>query len=138
MGRPLRWLCATPTSSGRPLRACARAWLLPEGRYALVWRRRNGLHRLNTAGNERRLRFADSVVDRDAGSFVEDLNTEDLGSRHGAVLVGTGEGDVERQHLVGIPRSGKLVERADFGQRNASSWSMVAPIETRQNFGDHV
>ena len=57
----------------------------------------------------------DLVVDGDAGAFVEDLDAEDLGGAHGAVLVGPGQGHVERQHLVGIPGDGAFVEAIEVG-----------------------
>ena len=60
-------------------------------------------HWLDCAGHERRLNLGDSVVDRDAGTLVEDFDTEDLGCTHRAVFVGTGEGDVEWQDLIRVP-----------------------------------
>ena len=57
----------------------------------------------------------DLVVDGDAGAFVEDLDAEDLGGAHGAVLVSPGQGHVERQHLVGIPGDGAFVEAIEVG-----------------------
>jgi hypothetical protein len=62
------------------------------------------LHGFNGAGNKRGLHLVDCIVDRHAGSFVQDLDAEDLAGSHGAVFVGTREGDIEGQDLVGIPR----------------------------------
>ena len=42
------------------------------------------------------------VVDRDTGTFVQDLDAEDLRSAHSAVFVGTRQGDIEGQHLVAV------------------------------------
>jgi len=53
-------------------------------------------------GDKGGLRLGDSVVERDAGAFIEDLDAQDLRSAHGPVLVGAGEGDVEGQHLVAV------------------------------------
>ncbi len=75
------------------------------------------LHRLDGAGDEGGLHFADRIVDGNALAFVEDLDAEDLGRAHGAVLVGAGEGDVEGQDLIAVPRSGQFVQSTDFGQR---------------------
>lgn len=63
----------------------------------------HGRHGLDGAGHEGGRGLGHGVIDGDAGSFVEDLNAEDLGRAHRAVLVGAGQGDVERQDLVGIP-----------------------------------
>ena len=57
----------------------------------------------------------DLVIDAYTRSFVEDLDAEDLGGAHGAVLVGAREGHVERQHLVGIPGDGAFVEAIEGG-----------------------
>ncbi len=59
------------------------------------------------------LHLADGIVDRVTGAFVEDLEAEQLGSCHGAVLVRACEGHVERQDLVRVPRGGQFVHRAD-------------------------
>jgi hypothetical protein len=45
--------------------------------------------------NKGRLHLAEGVVDGGAPAFVEDLDAEDLGCRHGTVFVGTGDGDIE-------------------------------------------
>ena len=71
------------------------------------------LHRLDRASDEGSLHLADGVIDRVTGSFVEDLEAEDLGSRHRAVFVGTREGDVERQDLIAVPGGRQFVHRAD-------------------------
>ena len=49
------------------------------------------------------LHLGDGVVDGDAHTLVEELEAEDLGCAHGAVLICAGERDVEGQHLVGVP-----------------------------------
>jgi len=79
-------------------------------------RRSHSLHGFNGAGNKRGLHLVDRIVNRHAGSFVEDLDAEDLAGRHGAVFVGTREGDIEGQDLVGIPGSGQLIQSTDFLQ----------------------
>ena len=76
--------------------------------------RRYCSHRLDCAGDKRRLHLADRVVDRDTGTFVQDLNAEDLRGCHGAVLIRAGERDVERQDLVAIPRGRQFLRRSDF------------------------
>ena len=38
--------------------------------------------RLNIAGHEGRLHLGDCVIDRHAGTFVEDFHAEDLACRH--------------------------------------------------------
>lgn len=58
----------------------------------------------------------DGVVDRNARSFVQDLAAEDLGAGQRAVFVRGGEGDVEGQDLVRVPRGGQLGEATDRGQ----------------------
>ena len=51
--------------------------------------------------------FRDGVVHRDAGAFVQDLDAEDLAGGHGAVFIGTRQGDIEGQDLVGIAGCGQ-------------------------------
>ena len=51
--------------------------------------------------------FRDGVVHRDAGAFVQDLDAEDLAGGHGAVFIGTRQGDIEGQDLVGIAGGGQ-------------------------------
>jgi len=69
------------------------------------------------AESEGGLHLADRVVDRDAGSLVEDLDAEDLGRCLGSVSVGTREGDVEGQDLVGVPGGCQFAQSTDFRQR---------------------
>jgi hypothetical protein len=52
-------------------------------------------HGLDCAGHEGRLHLGDSIVDRDARTFVQDFDAEDLGRTHRAVFVGTGKGDAK-------------------------------------------
>ena len=95
-------------------------------------RARHSRHGLNHTGNERRLHLGHSVIDRNAHTLVEDLQAEDLGRAHGAVLVGAGERDVEGQDLVGVPGGA----RCGFWPaelRVLSRASMVELIEGRKN-----
>ena len=71
--------------------------------------------RFNEAGDEGRLHLGDGIVDRDAGTFVQDLNTEDTHRGGRALLVDTLEGDIEGQHLVGVPGLGDFLEAGDGG-----------------------
>jgi len=57
-------------------------------------------HGLNCTSHEGGRSLGHSVVDRDAGSFVEQLDAEDASRAHRAIFVGAGEGDVEGQDLV--------------------------------------
>ncbi|WP_187148894.1 hypothetical protein [Candidatus Korobacter versatilis] len=68
-----------------------------------------------TASDEGGLHFLDGIVDRHTGSFVEDLDAEDLHRGGGTLFVRTAEGDVEGQDLVGVPGLGLLLEAGDEG-----------------------
>ena len=59
------------------------------------------------------LGLGDGIVDRNAGSFIQDFHAEDLGSRHGAVFVGGRKRDVEGQDLIRVPGGGQLGPAAD-------------------------
>jgi hypothetical protein len=69
---------------------------------------------LNVAGDEGCLHLRHSVVDRHAGSFVEDLDAEDLHAGSSAKFVGAGQRDVEREDLIGEGRQCFLFEAGDF------------------------
>jgi hypothetical protein len=60
------------------------------------------------------LHLGHSIVDADAGSFVEDLNAEDLHAGSCTDLVGSGECDVERKDLIGEGGECFLFEAGDF------------------------
>ena len=82
------------------------------------------------AERERGLHLADRVVDRDAGSLVEDLDAEDLGRCLGSVFVGAGEGDVEGQDLVAVYQGVASSCRPPTSDNvRLSISSMVAPTE---------
>ena len=68
-----------------------------------------------TQRHKRSLHIVDHVIDRHALTFVEDLNAEDLGRAHRAVLVGAGERDVEGQDLVAIPGGRQFLVRSGVG-----------------------
>jgi len=59
-------------------------------------------HGLNCTSHEGGRSLGHSVVDRDAGSFVEQLDAEDASRAHRAIFVGAGEGDVEGQDLIAV------------------------------------
>jgi hypothetical protein len=88
------------------------------------------LHRLDSASDEGRLHLADSVIDRGAPTFVEDLHAEDLASSACAIFVRACDGDVEGQDLIGVPRRCQFLAGlcfVDGGQielveRNLSQW----------------
>ncbi len=65
------------------------------------------------ASDEGGLHLGDCIVDGDAGSFVEDLHAEDLHAGSCTVLVGTREGNVEGEDLVGVVGQGFFLEAAD-------------------------
>jgi hypothetical protein len=71
------------------------------------------------------------LVDADAGSFVEDLNAEDLHA--GSCLVGSGEGDVERKDLIGEGGECFLFEAGDFIETLTAE--LVASDSERLLFG---
>lgn len=70
------------------------------------------------AGDERRLRFHDGVIDRSSEPFVQDLDTEDLGAGGCAVLVRGSDGDIKGQNLIRVPGKSKSLEALDFRERN--------------------
>ena len=73
----------------------------------------DGLPGLDEAGDEGCLHLGHGIVDRHAGAFVQDLDAEDLHGRGCALFVGAGQGDVERQDLVGVPGFGFFLHAAD-------------------------
>jgi hypothetical protein len=73
------------------------------------------ISRFNEAGDEGRLHLGDCVIDRDVGTFVQDLATEDTRRGGRALLVNALEGDIEGQHLVGVPGLGNFLEAGDGG-----------------------
>ncbi len=75
--------------------------------------KRPGLHRFNRPGHERGPGSRLGVVNRDARTFVQDLDAEDLGRAHRAVLIRAGEGHVEREHLVRVGRQREGVQTVD-------------------------
>ena len=106
----------------RPASRHARGFCGPAGRRDLVISTNrtdevglHGLHGLDGAGDEGGLSFRDRVVHRDAGTFIQDLDAEDLAAGHGAVFVGPGEGDVEGQDLVAIAGSGQGPQVVQIG-----------------------
>jgi len=76
--------------------------------------------RFDEAGDEGRLHLADRIVDREAGTFVQDLDAEDLHRGGGTHFVGTRERDVEGQDLVGIPGLGQLLHTRNAGHRGGA------------------
>jgi len=75
----------------------------------------HGLHGLDGAGDEGGLGFRDRVIHGDAGTFIQDLDAEDLADGHGAVFVGSAEGDIEGQDLVAIAGGGQGPHAVDVG-----------------------
>jgi hypothetical protein len=75
---------------------------------------RHSLHGLDRAGDKRCLHLADRIVDGDTGTFVQDLDAEDLRGCHGAVLIGSGKRDVEGKDLVAVPRGGQFLGGSYF------------------------
>jgi hypothetical protein len=70
------------------------------------------------AGHEGSLHLADRIVNRGTPAFVEDLDTEDLGSAHGAVFVGTGDGHVKGKDLVAVPGSYDFLKLSGLSDLN--------------------
>ncbi len=102
--------CARSSGSRRTTRPTLATQVAAPGRG-------HGLHGLDAAGDEGGLHLADGIVNRNALTFVEDLDAEDLGRAHRAVLVGAGEGHVEGQDLIAVPGRGQFVQTTDFSQR---------------------
>ena len=92
--------------------------------------KRPGLHPLNRPGHERGPGSRLGVVNRDARTFVQDLDAEDLGRAHRAVFVRAGKGHVEREHLVGIGRQSKLVQAIDVRHLGVQLVDRVTNRET--------
>jgi hypothetical protein len=82
------------------------------------------LHRFDGACDERGLLFADCIVDGDAGTFVENFYAEDLGRAHGTVFVGAGEGDVEGQDLIRVPRGSQFLAGIALVRFDMSTYSL--------------
>jgi hypothetical protein len=79
------------------------------------------------------LHLGHSIVDADAGSFVEDLNAEDLHAGSCTDLVGSGECDVERKDLIGEGGECFLFEAGDFIETLTAE--LVASDSERLLFG---
>jgi hypothetical protein len=73
----------------------------------------------DVAGDEGRLHLLDRVIDGHAGTFVQDLDAEDLHRGRRAHFVGAAEGDVEGQDLIGVPGLGLFLETGDEGVLDA-------------------
>jgi hypothetical protein len=76
-------------------------------------RRTRSFSRFNEASDEYRLHHGSGVFDQDAGTFVQDLATEDTHGRRSTLLIDTLESDVEGQNLVGVPGLGYFLEAGD-------------------------
>ena len=100
------------------------------GRYRARELRRYSLHRLNRTRHEGCAGFRHRVVNRDTRTFVQDLDAEDLGRAHRAVLIRAGEGHVEREHLVRIGRQGQLVQAVDVRDLGVELVDRVTNRET--------
>ena len=105
-GKQKRDRLAKPRLPGRGV-ACQAG--LVEGAEGAGVGRGNGLHGFDGACDKCRLHLADGIVDGDTLTFVEDFYAEDLGRAHGTVFVGAGEGDVERQDLIRVPRGSQFL-----------------------------
>jgi hypothetical protein len=105
-------------ASGYPgARPRARGWCGQAGGRDLVERRNHSLQGLDGAGHEGRLGLGNRIVDRDSRTFVQDLDAEDLGGTHGTVLVGTRQGDIERQYLIAVAGERKRPFAIQIGDR---------------------
>ena len=75
--------------------------------------------RLNIAGHERSLHLGDCVIDRHAGTFVQDFHAEDLSSsKRRPCSLDAGQDDVEGQDLIGVPGGRQRFEARYLGQRD--------------------
>jgi hypothetical protein len=70
-----------------------------------------------SAGHEGSLHLGHFGYDRHAGVFVQYLDAEDLHRGGRAQLRRTGQGDVERQDLIGVPGFGNLLHAVDRRHR---------------------
>jgi hypothetical protein len=68
------------------------------------------------------------VVDRHAGSFVQDLDAEDLHGGGSADFVRSAERDVERKDLVAVPGLCDLLEAGDFRQGDVAGENNIVWI----------
>lgn len=80
---------------------------------AQVKGRSDSVPRIHVAGNEGGLHLGDGVVDRYAGTFVQDFDAVDAHASGGADFVGAGQGDIEGQDLIREPGRSQFFQGAD-------------------------
>lgn len=71
----------------------------------------------------------DGVIDGSAKAFVQDLDAEQFGRGGRAILVGSGDGDIEGQDLIGEPGGRRFLEALHGRQRNVVEGGGVGGID---------